>query len=220
MFGNEEELKKSIPNTIRVAIINSNSQKNDLSQRILQKIGFDFKERLKIICTLNYNDIYKDLDKLSFQKDTQASKGLINSKWIDDICNKRPALIIYYHYIPNGANKSLEEKKIYENVIEIKKYDELVSIFLFIISSDMKENPYNFNSDAQKQYNLRNLVSKECIFVFPDEEFWKMIDFGNFCNNIIHFSRLYYKRYKNKIKEKKVKAGSREEINIWMKHMN
>ena len=211
MFGNEEELKKSIPNTIRVAIINSNSQKNDLSQRILQKIGFDFKERLKIICTLNYNDIYKDLDKLSFQKDTQASKGLINSKWIDDICNKRPALIIYYHYIPNGANKSLEEKKIYENVIEIKKYDELVSIFLFIISSDMKENPYNFNSDAQKQYNLRNLVSKECIFVFPDEEFWKMIDFGNFCNNIIHFSRLYYKRYKNKIKEKKVKAGSREE---------
>ena len=211
MFGNEEELKDSIPNIIRVAIINSNPKINDLNQRILQKIGFDFKERLKINYTSNYNDIYKDLDKLSFQKENQASKGLINTKWIDDICNKRPALIIYYHYIPNGANKNLEEKKMYENLIEIKKYDELVSIFLFIISSDMKENPYNFNTDAQKQYNLRNLVSKECIFVFPNEEFWKMIDFGNFCNNIIHFSRLYYKRYKNKIKEKKIKAGSREE---------
>ena len=211
MFGNEEELKNPIPNTIRVAIINSNPKKNDLSQRILQKTGFDFKERLKIIYMSDYKDIYKDLDKLSFQKDIQTSKGLINTNWIDDICNKRPALIIYYHYIPIGANKSFEEKKIYENVIEIRKNDELVSIFLFIISSDMKENPYNFNTDAQKQYNLRNLVSKECIFVFPDEEFWKMIDFGNFCNNIIHFSRLYYKRYKNKIKEKKVKAGSREE---------
>lgn len=211
MFGNEEELKNSIPNTIRVAIINPNPQNNDLNQRILQKTGFDFKERLKIICASNCNDIYKDLEKLSFQKDTQASKGLINTKWIDDICNKIPALIIYYYHISNGANKSLEEKKIYENIIEIKKYDELVSIFLFIISSDMKENPYNFNTDTQKQYNLRNLISKECIFVFPDEEFWKMIDFGNFCNNIIHFSRLYYKRYKNKIKEKKVKAGSREE---------
>ena len=211
MFGNEEELKNLIPNTIRGAIINSNLKKNDLSQRILQKTGFDFKERLKIIYMSDYKDIYKDLDKLSFQKDIQTSKGLINTNWIDDICNKRPALIIYYHYIPIGANKSFEEKKIYENVIEIRKNDELVSIFLFIISSDMKENPYNFNTDAQKQYNLRNLVSKECIFVFPDEEFWKMIDFGNFCNNIIHFSRLYYKRYKNKIKEKKVKAGSREE---------
>ena len=211
MFGNEEELKNSIENTIRVAIINSTAQKSDLNQRILNKTGFDFKDRLKIICASNYNDIYKDLDKISFQKDTQSSKGLINIKWIDDICNRRPALIIYYHHIPNGSDKSLEEKKIYENLVEIKKYDELVSIFLFIISSDMKENPYNFNSDVQKQYNLRNLVAKECIFVFPDEEFWKMIDFGNFCNNIIHYSRLYYKRYKNKIKEKKVKAGSREE---------
>ena len=98
-----------------------------------------------------------------------------------------------------------------ENLIEIKKNDELVYIFLFIICKDINENPYNFNTDDQKQYNLRNLVSKECIFVFQDEEIWKMIDFGNFCNNIVHYSRLYYRRYKTKIKEKKVKSTNREE---------
>jgi len=206
MFGNEEELKNSIPNSMRVSIINPTPQKNDLSQRILDKTGPEYKERLKFTCTSNYKDIYKDLDKLSFQKDGQTSNGLINRKWIDDLCNRRPALIIYYHHIPNGSNKSLEEKKIYENLVEIKKYDELVYIFLFIISKDMKENPYNFNSEDEKQYNLRNLVSKECIFVFPDEDIWRMLDFNNFCNNIIHYSRLYYRRYKTKIKEKKVKA--------------
>ena len=211
MFGNEEELKNSIPNSMRISIINPTPQKNDLSQRILDKTGPEYKERLKFTCTSNYKDIYKDLDKLSFQKDAQTSNGLINIKWIDDLCNRRPSLIIYYHHIPNGSNKSLEEKKIYENLVEIKKYDELVYIFLFIISKDMKENPYNFNSEDEKQYNLRNLISKECIFVFPDEDIWRMLDFNNFCNNIIHYSRLYYRRYKTKIKERKVKATTREE---------
>ena len=211
MFGNEEELKNSIPNSMRVSIINPTPQKNDLSQRVLNSIGFDYKERLKFTCTSNHNDIYKDIDKFSFNQESQSSKGLINIKWIDDLCNRRPALIIYYYHIPKGANKSLEEKKIYENLIEIKKNDELVYIFLFIICKDINENPYNFNTDDQKQYNLRNLVSKECIFVFPDEEIWKMIDFGNFCNNIVHYSRLYYRRYKTKIKEKKVKSTNREE---------
>ena len=111
MFGNEEELKNSIPNSMRVSIINPTPQKNDLSQRVLNSIGFDYKERLKFTCTSNHNDIYKDIDKFSFNQESQSSKGLINIKWIDDLCNRRPALIIYYYHIPKGANKSLEEKK-------------------------------------------------------------------------------------------------------------
>ena len=120
MFGNEDDLKNSIPNSMRVTIIHPTPQKNDLSQRILDKTELSLKERLKFNCISNYKDIYKDLDK-PFQQDQESSKGLINRKWIDDICNRRPALIIYFYHIPNGANKSLEEKKIYESLQEIKK---------------------------------------------------------------------------------------------------
>ena len=212
MFGNEDVLKNSIPNSMRITIIHPTPQKNDLSQRVLEKTGLDFKERLKISCISNYKDIYKDIGKLAIQQESKASRGLINRKWIDDICNRRPALIIYFYHIPNGANKSLEEKKIYENLSEIKKFDELVYIFLFIISKDMKENPYNFNIDeTTKAFNLRNLIQKEFIFEFPNDDIWKMIDLGNFSNNIIHYSRLYYRRYKVKIKERKNKSTSREE---------
>ena len=210
MFGNEEDLKNQIPNTMLISIIHPNPTKNDLSQRILEKAGFDLKERLKITYVSNYRNIY-DLDKKSPQNESQAAKGLLNKKWIDDIYNKKPSLIIYFYQIPNGSNKSLEEKKIYENISEIKKCDELVYLFLFIISKDTKENPYNFNSDEIKANNLRNLVPKEYIFEFNHDEIWKVIDMGNFVTNVAHFCRLYYRKYKMKIKEKKVKATSREE---------
>ena len=212
MFGSEEDLKNAIPNSMIISIIHPTPEKIDLSQRVLEKTGFDFKERLKFNCTSNYKDIYKDLYKLGALQESQSSKGLINRKWIDDLCNRRPALIIYFYHVPKGSNKSLEEKKIFENLMEIKKSDDLVYIFLFIISKDMKENPYNFNSDdAQKSYNLRNIIQKEFIFEFPHDDIWKIIDLGNFSSNIIHYCRLYYRRFKTKIKEKKVKSTTREE---------
>ena len=212
MFGSEEDLKNAIPNSMIISIIHPTPEKIDLSQRILEKTGFDFKERLKFNFTSNYKEIYKDLYKLGAIQESQSSKGLINRKWINDLCNRRPALIIYFYHVPKGSNKSLEEKKIYENIMEIKKFDDLVYIFLFIISKDMKENPYNFNSDdTQKLYNLRNIMQKEFIFEIPHDDIWKIIDLGNFSSNIIHYCRLYYRRFKTKIKEKKVKATSREE---------
>ena len=212
MFGSEEDLNNSISNSMIISIIHPTPEKIDLSQKVLEKTGFDYKERLKFICTSNYKDIYKDLDKSGTQQESQSSKGLINRKWIDDLCNRRPSLIMYFYPIPKGANKNSEEKKIYENLLEIKKFDDLVYIFLFIISKDMKENPYNFNSeDIQKTYNLRNIIQKEFIFEFAHDEIGKIIDLGNFSTNIIHYCRLYYRRYKNKIKEKKMKSTSREE---------
>ena len=128
MFGNEEDLKNSIPNSMLISIIHPNPAKNDFSQRILEKTGIELKERLKFSCLSNYKDIYKDIEKPSSQKETQSSRGLINKKWIDDLYNRRPALIIYFYQIPNGVNKSMEEKKIYENLLEIKKSDDLVYI--------------------------------------------------------------------------------------------
>ena len=43
-----------------------------------------------------FNQLY-DLDKKSPQSESQTAKGLINTKWIDDVCNKKPSLIIYFY---------------------------------------------------------------------------------------------------------------------------
>ena len=212
MFTNEEDLKSPLKNTMQIAIVHPNPQQNELSKKILERVTPEFKERLKFTNYANYKDIYKDLNKNPFTQEGQSFKrGLINEKWLDDLYNKRPALIIYFYFIPNGANKPLEEKKIYENISEIKKFDEIVYVVLFIISKDMKENPYNFNLDMDKPYNLRKMVSKELIFEFPDDNIWKYLDLGNIYNTILHYTRLYYRVYKIKIKDKKIKSTSREE---------
>ena len=124
MFGSEEDLNNSISNSMIISIIHPTPEKIDLSQKVLEKTGFDYKERLKFICTSNFKDIYKDLDKSGTQQESQSSKGLINRKWIDDLCNRRPSLIIYFYPIPKGANKNSEEKKIYENLLKNKKFDD------------------------------------------------------------------------------------------------
>ena len=38
----------------------------------------------------------------------------------------------------------------------------------------MKENPYNFNfNDRQKPFYLKNFISKDRLYTFPDEQIWK-----------------------------------------------
>jgi len=212
MFENEEELKSPLRNTMQIAVVHPNPQQNELSKKILERVTPEFKERLNFTNYSNYKDIYKDLNKLLFTQEAQTfRKGLINQKWLDELYNKRPGLIMYFYFIPNGANKPLEEKKIYENITEIKKYDEIVYIVLFIISKDTKENPYNFNLDMDKPYNLRKIIPKELIFEFPDDNIWKILDIGNVYSTVLQYTRLYYRVYKIKIKDKKIKSTSREE---------
>ena len=122
MFENEEELKSPLRNIMQIAIVHPNPQQNELSKKILERVTPEFKERLNFTNYSNYKDIYKDLNKLLFTQEAQTfRKGLINQKWLDELYNKRPGLIMYFYFIPNGANKPLEEKKIYENITEIKK---------------------------------------------------------------------------------------------------
>ena len=211
MFENEEALKTPLKNTMQIAIVHPSSQEKDYSKKILEKVTPEFKGRLKFTNYTNYKDIYKDLNKLPFIQEGTFRKGLLNENWIEELYNKRPGLIMYFYLIPNGADKNLEEKKIYENIAEIKKYDELVYIVLFIISKDQKENPYNFNIDVDKPYNLRKIIPKELIYEFIDDDILKYIDITNMYNTILHYTRLYYRVYKIKIKDKKIKSTSREE---------
>ena len=210
MFENEDDLKCPLKNIMQIAIIHPNPQQNELSKKILERAVPEFKDRLNFTYYTNYKDIYKDFTKHPFTQEVPNSKkGLLNKNWLDELYNKRPALIIYFYFIQNGANKSAEEKKIFETLSEIKKCDELVYIVLFIISKDMQENPYNFNIDLDKPFNLRKIVSKELIFEFGDDNIWKLLDMGNIYHTILHYTRLYYRVYKIKIKDKKIKSTTR-----------
>ena len=212
MFENEEELKKPLENIMQLAIVHPNYQPTELSKRILERVTPEYKGRLNFTFYKDYKEIYQDLSKLSFNPEVQShKKGLLNLNSLNELYTKRPAFIMYFYFVPKGANKVLEEKKLYENIAEIKKSDEIVYIMLFIISKDNKDNPYNFNIDEDRPYNLRKLISKELIFEFFDEIIWKIMDMGNMYNTVIHYTRLYYRVYKIKLKDKKIKATSREE---------
>ena len=211
MFENEDEIKKPFNNKMHIAFLHPNPSQNDLTKKILEKVTPEFKDRLIFTNYTNYKDIYKDLSKLSFSQEAKTYKrGLINQNIIDELYERRPALIIYFHFVPNGANKNLEEKKLFENIAEIKKYDEIVYIMLFIITKDSSD-LYNFNSDEDRPYNLRKLILKELIFEFSDEVIWRIMDINNIYNSVMHYTRLYYRVYKIKIKDKKIKSTSREE---------
>ena len=209
MYDNEDELGNSLPRILRIAIINSKIPTTDLSQKILEKTSYEYKERLKFIILQNVKDLYRKKDLSSQEK---IYKGLIDKNWLEDITKNNPCLIILYYHIDEKANVEEEHQKIYNLLQDIKKIDNNISIFLFIIFKDNQENPYPFESeDKSQKYNLRNIINKEFIFVFPDEEIWKYFEFPNFCSNVIFFARQYYLKLKVKVKEKKVKATRPEE---------
>ena len=209
MYDDEEDLNISLPRALRVAIINPLPPKTDLPKKIIEKISktnYEFKERLKFTYYTNAKDIYKQKKIALFSEEEKTSKGLINTKWLEDITKNKPCLIILYYHIEENANLESEQQKIYNLLADIKKCDSNISIFLFIIFKDNPENPYPFESeDKSNKYNLRNIINKEFIFVFPDEEIWKYFEFPNFCSNVVFFSRQYYMKIKSKLKEKKVK---------------
>ena len=150
MLENEEDLKSLPSNIMQIAILHPSPPKPNFTQKIIECAPADFKERLKFSWFKTYKDIYTDLDKHPFNKDSKNfKKGLINKNWLDEIYNRRPALIIYFHFTTQGVDRNTEERKIYENLSEMKKCDELIHIILFIIRKDKKENPFFFQMMTQ-----------------------------------------------------------------------
>ena len=210
MYDNEDDLNICLPRILRIAIINPLVPKTDLAKKILEKTSYEYKERLKFTLYTNANDLYKA--KTLPLEEQKSSKGLLDIKWFKDITQNRPCLIILYYHIDEKANLESEQQKIYNLLENIKKNDNNISIFLFIIFKDNPDNPYPFESeDKSRRYNLRNIISKEFIFVFPDEEIWRYFEFPNFCENVVFYSRQYFMKLKIIIKDKKSKANKTEE---------
>ena len=208
MFGNEEEIKNSLPNSMRIALITINNANPDLPLKIQERVLKDRNKNLEFIFVDNAKDLFKYKEA---QKDENI-KGLIDKNWINNFKNLIPSVIILYYELQIGINKENDEKIIYSILEEIKYYSKFAIIFAIIVSKDMKENPYNFNfNDRQKPFYLKNFLSKDKFYIVPDEQIWKQNDFGDLCKNIYNSSFQFYKIHHRNYKEKRSLATSREE---------
>ena len=210
MFGNEDEYKIPLANTMRVGIINFNIQNLEVAIKIQEKIIIANKKRFQV----NQVESIKDLFKYKEKYKEEPYKGLINQKWINNINNFVPSVVILYYFIKSGANKEIEEKNIFLIIEEIRNYSKSCNIFIIIIYKDTQDNQnklyFNFD-DKQKPYYLKNYLTKDCFYILPDEEIWKLNEFGEICNKILYYSRQFYKYHKKTYQEKRSQSKSREE---------
>ena len=206
MFGNEEELKNSLPNSMRIALITTNNANPDLPLKLQERIMKEKNKQFEFTFVDNAKDLFKYKEK---PKDEQ--KGLIDKNWINNLKNLIPSVIILYYELQVGNNKELDEKIIYSHLEEIRNYTKNSSIFVILIQKDMKENPYYFNfNDRQKPFYLKNFTQKDKFYTFPDEQIWKYNEFNEIAIKIFNFSFQYYKSHHRSYKEKRSQSASRE----------
>lgn len=208
MFGNEEENKISLPNSMRIALITTNNANPDLPLKIQEKVLKEKNKNLEFIFVDNVKDLFKYKE---LQKD-ELIKGLIDKNWINNWKNLIPTVIILYYVLQLGANKEPDEKNIYNILSDINNSNKSIIILVILISKDMKENPYTFNfNDRQKPYYLKNFITKDRLYIFQDEQIWKYNEFNEICRNIYNFSFQFYKVHIRDFKKKRNLATTRED---------
>ena len=209
MFEKEEEYIKPLSRSLKVAIISYNIQSNQLCANIEEKIFKEIKKKLEFIYMDNISNLYKSKKELYIE---EKVKGLLNKKWMYNVMNVIPSVIIIHYKIIIGANKESEEKNIYQILEEIRSYSKTCIIIFILISEDMEENPYNFNiEDKTKPYCIKNYMHKNDFYIFQVEEIWNTNEFMNICKKIYLNSIEFYRKYKKKYKEKREKTKIREE---------
>ena len=209
MFGNEEENKNSLPNSMRIALLTTNNANPDLPLKIQEKILKEKNKNIEFIFVDNVKDLFKFKE---IQKDENI-KGLIDKNWINNLKNLIPSVIIIYYELKYGQNKESDEKAIYGLLEEIGNYSKFAIIFVILVSRDMKENPYNFNfNDRQKPFYLKNFIQKERFFILPDEQIWNHNnEFSEICIKLYNCSFQFYKLHHRSYKEKRSQSSTREE---------
>ena len=117
MFGDENQNKLTITNTMKIAIVDSEGTNNELYGMIFDKINKEFEDKLKISYIYNISDLYKNISEPFEEK----SQGLLNTQWIEEISTLRPSVIILYYYINEGNTKEDEEIKISKIIDDIQE---------------------------------------------------------------------------------------------------
>ena len=209
MFGDENQNKLTITNTMKIAIVDSEGTNNELYGMIFDKINKEFEDKLKISYIYNISDLYKNISEPFEEK----SQGLLNTQWIEEISTLRPSVIILYYYIKEGNTKEDEEIKISKIIDDIQEKDQYVFIYLFVIVPPQEFDVYQHLKDDDKSQNaIRKKLSKDFIYIFQSKEIWKTIELSKLCNNLIICSRNYYKQLKEALKQRKENSDHSEEI--------
>ena len=210
MFGSEIEYNLPLTNSMRIAIVSYNIQNIELATKIQEKIIISNKKKLQITHVENISDLfkYKEIPK------EEVNNGLINKKWINNIINFVPSVIILNYQLQSGINRELEEKNIYLKLEEIRNNSKTCFIILVVINKDINDNTNKFYlnfDDKQKPYYFKNYLTKDCFYIFQNEQIWKFNEFENICSKILNFSRQFYKNLKKDFQEKRSQSTSREE---------
>ena len=209
MFGDENQNKLTISNAMKIAIVDSEGNNNELYGLIFDKIGKEFEDKLKISYIYNLNDLYVNITDTKEEK----TQGLLNSQWVEEISTLRPSVIILYYYVKEGSTKEEEEIKISKVIEEIKERDQYVFIYLFIIVPPQEYDIYQHLKDDEKSPNaIRKILFKDFIYIFQSKEIWKTIELAKLCNSLIICSRNYYKQLKESIRNKKNESMHAEEF--------
>ena len=208
MFGNEEENKNALPDAMRIALLTKTNTNPDLPLNIQERIIKLKNKKIEFILVDNVKDLFKNIN---FKKDDHI-KGLIDKNWINIFSNFLPSVILLYYEVQIGINKEADEKAIYNILEEINNNYKHAIIFLIIVCKDIRENPFylNFN-DRQKPFYLKNFLTKDRLYFFPDEQIWKNFQFDEICKNIYNFSYQFYKLQHRNYKEERNRATTREE---------
>ena len=210
MFGSEVEYKNPLSNSMRAAIVNYNMQNIELATKIQEKIILLNKIKFQI----NYVDSINDLFKYKEIYKGEISKGLINKKRINNIINFIPSVVVLYYQVKSGSNKEYEENNIFNQVEEIRNYSKSCYIFIIVIYPDMHDSQnrlyFNFDDKTKPNY-LKNYLKKECFYMFPEEQIWKLNEFTDICNKILSYSKHFYKNLKKKYQDKRSKSTTRED---------
>ena len=202
MFGDESQNKLPLNNTMKIVIVDSDGQDNNLYNMIFDKMNNEILKKLKISNIMNIDDFYKNLTQNIEKEEFQ---GLLNLQWIEEISTLRPSVIIYYYHIQEGSTKEEEEIKISKIIDNIYLYDKYIFIYLFIFVPPQEFDIYQHLKDDEKSPNsIRKKLSKDFIYIFQSKEIWKTIELSKLCNNLIIYSRNYYKQLKEVIKSKQV----------------
>ena len=198
MFGDENEYGKSIMNSLLICLIDEQNEKNQILQKISEKMEATYTQRIKFI-------IYKSINELPFknlnEKVGQNEKGIINMTWLNNLYNNKPSVFLLFYYFSFTSNIKNEEEKIINDIKKIKKYDELSNIMLFIIFN---------NSNYYFDYRKNNLKLENC-FVWNTVDDINRYDIKKFSSQILHLSKDYYKKLKNKYIKRKDMVVSDEE---------
>ena len=207
MYGDESQHEEVLKNQLNIAIVDSKTGENELFQSLNKKMKEE-STKFKVTVLNNLDELIKVITLNLYDE----SNCLLNMQWLDTVYNVRPSVIILYYYINEGSTKDEEEISISKIIDKIKYYDQNLPLYLFIIAPKEEYDKYQHLKDDNKSPNsLLKKLKKESFYIFSSREIFKTIELKKLYDNLILYSRNYYRAIKYALINKRKDAKNTEE---------